>query len=171
MKPILILCLGNEFLSDDSFGPRIAEIINGRFNLGNNVETIFSSHAGFNLLDLLNNRDSVLIVDTIITGTADPGTHHFFPAGHLAPSRNLTCSHQINLPTAIKLGRELGINMPKDISVLAIEALDIETLNENMTGPVKAAVDSAVIMIRDWAMSKLKESEQNGCRERKSPLT
>jgi len=170
LKPILVLCLGNEVLSDDSFGPKIAEILNKHYDLGEKVEVIFAPLAGFNLLDLLKDRQSVLIVDTIVTGRAKPGTTHFFSMGQLTPSSNLTCSHQISLPTAIKLGAELGISMPEDIDVLAIEAHDIETLSENLTAPVKGAIDTAISLIMDWVKSKRMESIQYEPRKKTSSL-
>lgn len=170
MKPILVLCLGNEVLSDDSFGPTIAGILNKRYDFGERVEVIFAPLAGFSLLDLLRDRQSVLIVDTIITGKAKPGTIHFFPVGQLTPSYNLTNSHQISLPTAIKLGQELGITMPEDINVLSIEAQDVETLGEEPTAPVKGAIDKAIGLIKDWVGSKCEEGTQYGHRKKKSSL-
>lgn len=170
MKPILVLCLGNEILSDDSFGPKIAEILNKHYDFGEKIEVIFAPLAGFNLLDLLKDRQSVLIVDTIVTGRAKPGTTHFFSMGQLTPSNNLTCSHQISLPTAIKLGAELGISMPEDIDVLAIEAHDIETLSENLTAPVRGAIDTAITQITDWVKSKSEENERYEYGEKKSRL-
>jgi len=165
-----VICLGNEVLSDDSFGPKIAEILDKHYSLGENVEVIFAPLAGFNLLDLLGDRQSVLVVDTIVTGKAKPGTPHFFSMGQLTPSSNLTCSHQISLPTAIKLGAELGISMPEDIAVLAIEAQDVETVGENLTAPVKAAIDKAIALIMDWIKLKCRESKHNEHRKGKRSL-
>lgn len=171
MKPILVLCLGNEVLSDDSFGPRIAEILNDNHSFEETVEVISASLAGFNLLDLLKERQSILVVDTIVSGKAKPGTLHFFPAGQLTASNNLISSHQINLPTAVRLGTELGIDIPEDIDVLAVEALDVETLGENLTAPVTNAIDRAVSLIMDWVQSKIEKSKKDESRKKASTLT
>lgn len=150
MRPDLVLCLGNEILSDDSFGFKIANLLNSRFDFGGLAEVIFSPLGGFKLIDLLKGRKRTLVVDTIVTGKAAPGTLHFFEMGHLAPAKNLTCSHQISLPTALALGREYGMDMPERIDVLAVEAKDIRTLNESLTPQVEAALNPAIDRIVGW---------------------
>ena len=159
LKPILILCLGNEVLSDDSFGPTIAKALIQRQREDEWVEVTFAPVAGFSLLDLLNGRKKALIVDSIVTGNAPAGTLHYFPMGDLTPSRNLTTSHQMSLPTAIELGRQVGYRMPEQIDVLAVEVVDVTTLNEEMTDPVKAAIKPAVNRIDEWLVhNKYKET-------------
>ncbi len=153
MKPILVLCLGNEVLSDDRFGAEIADQLRDD-DFGPDVEVLFVAAAGFTLLDLLANRRSVLIVDTILTGTSIPGTLHFFPIGKLTPSKNLINSHQINLPTALEFGRKMGYHMPEDIQVLAVEAQDVTTLAEKLTEVVAASLPDALTRIRAWISEK-----------------
>ena len=158
MKPLLILCLGNEVLSDDAFGSKVAAIL-GKMEseLGKEVEVIYASLAGFNLLNLLEGRKKVLVVDTIITGKAEPGTVHFFPMGNLIPSRNLTSSHELSLPTALKLAQLMEIETPENVDVLAIEAQDVQTLSEEMTEPVKASIPEAIEYIKGWTIIRNQE--------------
>jgi hydrogenase maturation protease len=159
LKPLLVLCLGNDILSDDAFGPAVAKRLGGN-GFGVNVEVIFAPTAGFGLLDLLKDREAVLIVDAILTGRAEPGTVHFFSAGILTPSYNLINSHQINLPTALELGKQLGMAMPSDIQVVAVEAQDVETIGEQMTPPVEKAVEAVLTAVKNWVDSKIKERSQ-----------
>jgi hydrogenase maturation protease len=159
LKPLLVLCLGNDILTDDAFGSVVAKRLS-RNDFGASVEVIFAASAGFGLLDLLKDREAILIVDAIITGKADPGTVHFFPAGILTPSYNLINSHQINLPTALELGKQLGMAMPSDIQVIAVEAQDVETIGEQMTPPVEEAVETVLIAVNGWINSKIEERLQ-----------
>jgi hydrogenase maturation protease len=62
----------------------------------------------------------------------------------------LTTSHQINLPTALELGNRLGYAMPERIDILAVEAQDLETLSEELTPPVRAALPEALRLVREW---------------------
>ena len=156
MKPVLVLCLGNEVLSDDSFGFHVFNRIADSYAEEGPTEVIYSSIAGFSLLELLRERKRVLVIDAITTG-AKPGTVHFFPAGLLTPSRHLINSHQINLPSAIQLGRQLGLEMPEAIDVLAVEAQDIETLSEEMTEPVEQALDPVCHRIYEWSLANTEE--------------
>lgn len=54
-------------------------------------------------------------------------------------------AHDVNLPTALALGRRTGARLPADdrLSVIAVEADDVETFGETMTDPVEAAVPRA----------------------------
>lgn len=150
MKPLLVLCLGNEIISDDGFGPVVAKRLNEQGDLAVRVDILFAPVAGFQLIDLLRGREKVLIVDTIRTGQVAPGTLHSFPAGALSPSNHLTTSHQISLPTALELGKRLSLDMPQVIDVIAVEAEDLETLGEELSPSVRSAVDDALVLIENW---------------------
>jgi hydrogenase maturation protease len=155
----LILCLGNEVLSDDGFGPEVARRLHDLKIEDDDTEVIFAPLAGFALIDLLKFRERVLIVDTIRTGGHPAGYLHRFPAGVFTPSRCLTTSHQISLPTAIELGKMLDCSMPERIDVLAVEAEDVETLRESLTPSVASSVDDAVEYIQNWLAAESKEME------------
>ena len=150
MKPLLILCLGNDIVSDDGFGPVVARKLLNNNDCAAEVEVVTASLAGFNLLDLLAGREKALIVDSMVSGRFAPGTLNFFPAGVLTPAKNLITSHQISLPTSLELGKILGLKMPKVVDVIAVEAEDIVTLNENLTPTVQKAVNGALELIYKW---------------------
>jgi hydrogenase maturation protease len=157
LKPLLVLCLGNEIISDDAFGPAVARELAKETEMSRHADVIFAPVAGFSLLDLLTGRREVLIVDSIRTGKAAAGTLHAFPAGVLTPSHHLITSHQISLPTALELGNRLGYAMPERIDILAVEAQDLETLSEEMTPPVRAAVGNALRFVREWIAQNSEE--------------
>lgn len=161
VNPTLVLCLGNEVLSDDGFGAVIATEINKRSSLRSLGEVFFASVAGFALIDLLKDRKSALIVDTIQTGKVPPGTLHTFRAGVFTPSKNLITSHQISLPTALEFGSKMGINMPQNIDILAVEAFDIETLSEQLTPDVQQAVLPALDFIANWLENQKGKNDGN----------
>lgn len=157
MKPFLVLCLGNEVLSDDAVGPVVAQKLVLEQSLSELTEVIFAPVAGFFLLDLMNERQAVLIVDSITTDVAAPGTIHFFPAGLLTPSNGLINSHQISLPTALKFGKKMGYRMPQEIDILAIEIEDNTTLSEQLTEKVAGSVDIVLEKIKFWLNLKKNE--------------
>jgi len=150
-KP-LILCLGNEIISDDGFGPAVADRLNADREVTDAADVIFAPLAGFALLDLLVDRPCVLIIDTIQTRDGIPGTLHHFSSDLLVPGNHLTTSHQISLPTAIELGRRLGAKMPDRIDIIAVEAEDLTTLSETLTSSVEAAIPEAMASVRGWLM-------------------
>ena len=150
LKPLLILCLGNEIVSDDGFGAEVARLLIKSGEITKKADVIFAAVAGFNLIDLLTGREKVLIVDTFCTGKTEPGTLHCFPAGVFVPANHLTASHQISLPTAMELGRIIGVRMPKLVDVVTVEPEDVETLSEELSPSVRLAVGGAIKIIREW---------------------
>lgn len=149
-KSVLILCLGNEIVGDDGFGLVVAQRLDSQNGLGNRVDIVFAPIAGFALLDYLADREKALIVDTICTGKNHPGAIRFFSVSEFTPTNHLYASHQINLPTALELGKQLGVNMPRQVDILAVEAKNIDTFMEELSPPLKDAVDDAVSIIIDW---------------------
>jgi len=163
-KSLLILCLGNEIISDDGFGPKVAEKLQEHPEITDIADVIFAPVAGFGLLDYFAHREKILIVDTIRTGKVAPGTLSTYPANIFTPSFHLTTSHQINLPTALELGKQLGIDMPKEIDVVTVEAEDLETLCEKLTPNVEQAISGAIELIKNWV---IKNSMEEMNRERR----
>ena len=157
MNSTLVLCLGNDVLSDDAFGYHLAQRLQDREEFAGKADIQFAPLAGFNLLPLLQNRRRLLIVDTIVTGRALPGTMHFYPMGEATPSRQLTSSHQISLPHALALGRALGMTVPEHVDVLAVEAEDVYTLSEEMTPPVEEALEPALCRVAEWIAAEVME--------------
>lgn len=166
MKPFLVLCLGNEILTDDAFGFHVANTIVDKYGVFSDTDVEFAAVAGFNLLDLIARRKSVLIIDTIMTGNYNPGHLHVFHQGYDTPSTSLVSSHQISLPVALKFGLKLGLEMPSEIDILAVEASDIYTLNNTMTPPVVQSINQAILMIYNWIQEKQRISTNNHKREK-----
>jgi hydrogenase maturation protease len=154
LKPDAVICLGNEILSDDAFGYHAAARLASVDELPE-AEVIFAPLAGFGLLDLVNHKRKILIIDTIVTDRDAPGTIRLISMGEFTPSYNLTTSHQMSLPTALEFGKRMGMAMPEQIDVLTVEAGDIETLSERMTPAVEAALEPAIARVIEWAANRL----------------
>jgi hydrogenase maturation protease len=146
----LILFLGNELLSDDAFGPELYARLAHDTDLEVRADLVSAPVAGFYLLDFLAGHRRALIVDSIQSGREEPGTIHYFRLDPAAPGRHLTGSHQISLPTALALGRQLGYDMPDQVDVLAVEAADVVSLGGALTPAVEASLDKAERYVREW---------------------
>jgi len=58
----------------------------------------------------------------------------------LAFSQRLTSIHDLDLFTAWELGEKLGIKLPKEMVIFAIEVEDVLTFGEKLTPKVEAAI-------------------------------
>jgi hydrogenase maturation protease len=144
----LIIGLGNAVRSDDSAGLAVARALRERLDGRAGVDVVEMWHGGLGLAEAMSGYDRAVVVDAMATGAA-PGTVRRLAPGELEDTRNVTSTHDTSLPLALELWRRAGLPVPRSISVWGIEAADLETLGEDLTGPVAAAVPRAVSAILD----------------------
>jgi hydrogenase maturation protease len=146
VEKTLILGLGNPILSDDGVGTAVARELESRLEL-QEATVIEASLGGINLLDLLVGYERVIIVDAIKTGVGRPGQIYRLDPSALASIRHTGSSHDINLVTALELGKKLKLAMPSQIDIFAIEVAETELFSEACTPAVAAAIPVCVEMI------------------------
>jgi hydrogenase maturation protease len=145
-KKTLILGLGNPILSDDSAGPAVARELESRLD-PQEATVIEASLGGLNLLDLLVGYDRAIIIDAIKTKGGRAGDIYKLNPTALANTRYTASPHDVNLTTALELGKKLGLAMPSKIDIFAIEVADTERFSEECTPAVAAAIPNCVAMI------------------------
>ncbi|MBZ5625774.1 MAG: hydrogenase maturation protease [Acidobacteriia bacterium] len=134
---IRVLGLGNEILADDAFGILAAREVEHAY--GAQVEVRCSASAGFGLLDDLLGATRLLVVDSIITGGAKPGTVHIFTSDQVdvAPGGS---PHFLGLFEVVEVARRLHLPVPEQTTIIAVEAADSTTAG----GPIHPDVLSAI---------------------------
>jgi hydrogenase maturation protease len=143
---ILVLGLGNPILSDDGVGPAVARELESR--LGPETVTVAeASLGGLNLLELIIGYDYVVIIDAIKTEDGQPGQVYRLDPQALTSTRYTTSTHDVNLATALEFGKKLGLDLPREIIIFAIEVTDTETFGESFTPAVAAAIPACTAMI------------------------
>ncbi len=138
----LVLCLGNDVLTDDGVGWAVARALQDDPGMPADVEIRRSALSGFYLLDELTGYDEAVVVDAVKTGCHAPGTVLSFPFEALRSAEGPS-PHAAGLPTVIRLGRQAGVPLPGRIHVVAVEVADMETIGEGLTPDVAAAVPEA----------------------------
>ena len=144
-----ILCLGNELLADDSLGCVVAEKLRELALPG--VEIVTTAESGFHLLDHVLGVKCLIVVDTVQTGSALPGTIYEFDQDEVAlvPGGS---PHYVGLFETIDLARQLGLSVAKKVTVFAVEASDCLTLGEGISKQVQAAIPD--LLTRVIALSR-----------------
>lgn len=138
MKTVL-LGFGNPYLCDDAVGVRLAEDF--RMVLENTPDLDIveeCSVGGLDVLDLLRGYDRAIVLDSIQTAGGVPGSWYHFGADALRETLHLTNIHDVNLATALELGRRSGLPLPQDIHIFAVEVQETRTFSETMTPAVEA---------------------------------
>lgn len=139
---MLVLGLGNDVLSDDAAGLLVAEAVRARLAGEPGIEVKATTEMGLALLDEIAGREAVVLIDSVQTGAAPPGHIHEFGVENL--SRVLTTApHFLGIGETLALGRQLGLPMPRDVRIFAIEVADAYTLGTQLTPAVEAAIAPA----------------------------
>lgn len=146
MKTVVI-GLGNPILTDDSVGIKIARELRDRLKDRGNIDVIELYAGGIRLMDSLMGYEKAVIIDSIVTGGNAPGKVFELMPSDLLSTKNTVSVHDMNLPTALEMGKMLNIPLPSDIKIWGIEAKDVETFGENLTEDVEKAVPEVVGMI------------------------
>ena len=140
---VLIIGLGSPIMTDDAIGLEVVQEIEDMRLEG--VETRQEAVGGLDIIPLMWGYRNVIIVDAIQTGMYEPGTIMFFDPEDFDEAIGDASAHDINLATAMRIGREMEPEMmPDKVCFIAIEAEDIGTVNEGMTPRLVKAKPSAV---------------------------
>ena len=138
----LILGLGNTILRDDGIGVYAVRALAERMD--GEADCRESECAGLDLVELLRGYERAIIIDSIQLEGEDPGTVFRLLPDDLRITARLASLHDIDLATALALGRRLGLAMPEDVTVYAVQVADALTLGEECTAAVAEALPGLV---------------------------
>jgi hydrogenase maturation protease len=145
----IVVGLGNPILGDDGVGWQIAEQVKQRRDLPPDIDVDCLSVGGISLMERLIGYDRAILIDSIATNKNPIGTLLCFSLDEL-PNHALGhtySAHDTTLQNALKIGQELGAQLPKEITVVAVEAQNVYDFSEQLSPTVAAAVPDAVQVI------------------------
>lgn len=142
----LVLGIGNPILCDDGVGIRVAQQVAKQVN-SPQVTVSETSEAGLSLLDSVVGYDKVIIIDAIQTEKGQAGQIYRMGPEDFSHAKHFSSPHQLNLTTALEIGNMLGLAMPREITILAVEAKNITDFSEKCTPEVEKAIPEAVNMV------------------------
>lgn len=140
----IIVGIGNRVLSDDSVGIKVADRVAHALRSRPDIVTYELWGGGLRLMETLNGHERAIIIDAIMTEGGKPGSVYRLKPSDLRQSRNTYSTHDGGFQEALELGAMLGLNLPPQITIWAIEADDVETYSENLTPDVERAVPVVV---------------------------
>lgn len=148
-KPILVLGLGNDILSDDAIGLMVARELQSRFARHPLIEVHAVCEMGLGLLDYIAGHQALLVVDSVQTGKIPPGQVHEVGEADL-PALPGMSPHFLGVGEILTLGRRLQHVMPGQVTIFAVEVADTTTIREQLTPPVAAALPQVVERAAAW---------------------
>ena len=144
---ILLLGLGNDILTDDAIGLNVVRRLRESLAGDDRIEVRETMEMGLALLDFIVGYRAVVIVDSIQTGKAPAGTILELDAAELKQITGRT-PHFLGVGETLALGRQLGLAMPQEVRILAVEVEDPFTLGTEMTPALQRAIPAVLVRVR-----------------------
>ncbi len=141
-------------LADDAFGGLVAKELQCR--VPGSVDIIFTANTGLSLLEHMLDTRRLVVVDTVVTGRAEPGTVLVVREQNVQPPSGKS-PHYVGLFEALALARKLRLPAPEDVTIIAVEAADCTTVGGAMTPAVKGAVRGVVALVGEIMAESLPE--------------
>lgn len=143
MSKTLILGLGNPILTDDGVGVRVAEEVRALLPENSPVEISEVSIGGLTLMESMIGYDRVILIDSYLGQDGIPGSFRKLSLDDLrsvSPTQHSASPHDASLVTAVEAGQRMGLQLPEQIIIYAINVQNVEEFNEQPTPSVAAAI-------------------------------
>lgn len=135
----LILGLGNTILSDDGAGIHLANLIKKSCP---HLDVIEASAAGFRVVDEIIGYERLILLDSIKTGEAEPGTFYKLDFSEFETTLHHTSPHDVSLFKAFEIMKQQGADLPSEIKIYAVEVTDTQSFSESCSKKVFTALPS-----------------------------
>jgi hydrogenase maturation protease len=138
----IVLGLGNTILRDDGVGVYAARAL--REILAEEADVLEAELAGLDIIEKLEGYERAIIIDAIQLEGEDPGTVFRLRPDHMKTTPRLASFHDVDLVTAIELGRRLSLDMPEDVVIYAVQVEDASTIMEGCVPAVEEVIPALV---------------------------
>jgi len=103
---------------------------------------------GLELLNLLDGFNTAVLIDTQLTSKRKPGVIHKFTPDNFEETFHLSSQHDVYFHEALRLGSEMGISMPDDIHIVAIEIVENKKLSFEFSGVIEEKYPAILAQVR-----------------------
>ncbi len=142
----LVIGLGNPILKDDGVGIYAARALRRLVPPDRSIDVEELAVGGLRLMESMIDYDRVIVIDAVWSPDGEVGQVVQFDAGDLPSTMNSASAHDVDLPTALQVGRRLGASLPADdaIQIVGITAREVLAFDDKPSTPVMDAIPRAV---------------------------
>ncbi|MDP1620745.1 MAG: hydrogenase maturation protease [Bacteroidales bacterium] len=129
---VLVLGIGNEILTDDGIGVRLVDDLKDK---GFPPEVVFEKGTvgGLEILEFIQGYQEVLFLDAIKTTDGKAGDVYHMDLSDFLETLHLSNLHDVSFIQAIRLGKELGFDLPARLRIFAVEIVEDRVFSRNFT--------------------------------------
>ena len=152
-KSTLILGIGNILLRDEGVGVHVVRRMKG-MDLPKDVEVLDGGTAGLELVDFIENRRKLIVVDAVKTGDK-PGTiYRLIETNLKIKPKAIMSFHEIDFLDALYMS-DVMKNKPKEIIVIGVEPKDMSDGVE-----LSPEIEERIPRIIEFVMKELNHKEE-----------
>lgn len=143
----IVIGLGNPILTDDGVGVIVAEQVEKQLKEDEHprITITEASVGGLRLMELMIGYQKVILIDAIISQNGNmPGTFRILDLDDLrslSPTQHSASAHDTNLITALDAGRLIGLDLPEDITIFAIEVENVLDFSDRLSPAVEKSIN------------------------------
>lgn len=134
-------------MTDEGVGVRVAEILMSTYQFPDGVEVVDAGTLGLGIINLLRDRDLVIIVDAVDKTGHEPGTVVLMTPDEMAPAQILHTLHDVRFTNVLEAATLTGIE-PEAICI-GVQIASMEQWVTELTHQVEAALPVAVAAVLD----------------------
>ena len=146
----IIVGLGNPILGDDGVGWKVIEEIRRHLGPDSHVKVMCASLGGISLMERLIGYDRAVLIDAF-TIESSAGSISVLRLDELPnySAYHIASIHDTSLQNAIELGRSMGAQLPRDITVVGIAIQPIYEFDDALSPAVAGVVPCAACIVLD----------------------
>ena len=120
---VLVLGIGNEHLTDDGIGPKVVgDLQKQSYTIPLQFQKAFLG--GLEIVELIDGYKKVVFIDAIRTKDGIPGSIYHYTPSDFRETMHLSNLHDASFLLALQLGKKIGVKIPEDIDIIAIEIIE-----------------------------------------------
>jgi len=115
---------------------------------------------GLELLEMIQGYNKVIFIDAIKTKDGIPGDVYIYSPSDFKETLHLSHIHDVSFLTALKFGEDIGLQVPQEIKIIAIEIVEDLVFSNNYSPEIDKRypeIYSEVISCVNEFISELEE--------------
>ncbi len=125
----MILGFGNDILSDDGIGLRLARDASEELD----VPWVRCSMYGFDILTEIAGYSRVVIIDSLVESEAEPGEIFTFDLDDFSGCRHISSPHTTNFASGIEFGETTGLDLPDEYFIYGVNVCETVEFSEELS--------------------------------------
>jgi hydrogenase maturation protease len=154
LEKILVLGIGNDILKDDGIGPRLVKDLQ-KMSFPEGICFKTSSMGGLEILEMIRDYHTVLILDAIKTKEGTPGNVYYFNPSDFHETMHLSNLHDVNFITALELAKKIKLSIPETIHIIAVEILEDLEFGRSLSPELEEKYPEILDRVQEYLQSKL----------------